>query len=289
MIIMSMVAGTIDGEPAIAEVLSMRSRPGGAAALNGPLGRAGMMRTKRTLADRERRTHWLAAASTVLLHLAVAVGVLGGWARMPVPAKVAEETVRVQLNLLPPAAPAMPVAQLQAPAPTPDSTASPPRSSAALAPPTSERPLAEAMPAAAQFPDVVAEAIPEPPSSPASPDDAAERSQQASPPAPSLPPAPRHAGRMQANWTGEVLARLERFRRYPRAAQVARQQGVAYVHVRIDRQGRVLSAALQRSSGHALLDEEALQTFHRAQPLPAPPASLPDPVELEVPVEFFLR
>ncbi|HBN53352.1 MAG TPA: hypothetical protein DD456_04755 [Stenotrophomonas sp.] len=145
------------------------------------------------------------------------------------------------------------------------------------------------MPASAQFPDVVAEAIPEPPSSPASPDDAAERSQQAAPPAPSLPPAPRHAGRMQANWTGEVLARLERFRRYPRAAQVARQQGVAYVHVRIDRQGRVLSAALQRSSGHALLDEEALQTFHRAQPLPAPPASLPDPVELEVPVEFFLR
>lgn len=285
---MSMMAGAIDGAPAAAEILSMRRRQGGAA-WNGPLGRAGMMRTKRTPADRERRTHWLAAASTVLLHLAVAVGVLGGWARMPVPAKVAEETVRVQLNLLPPAAPAMPVAQLQAPTPTPDSTASPARSSAALAPPTSERPLAEAMPAAAQFPDVVAEAIPEPPSSPASPDDAAERSQQAAPPAPSLPPAPRHAGRMQANWTGEVLARLERFRRYPRAAQVARQQGVAYVHVRIDRQGRVLSAALQRSSGHALLDEEALQTFHRAQPLPAPPASLPDPVELEVPVEFFLR
>ena len=86
-----------------------------------------------------------------------------------------------------------------------------------------------------------------------------------------------------------MLARLERFRHYPRAAQVAREQGVAYVHVRIDRQGRVLSVALQRSSGHASLDEEALQTFHRAQPLPAPPASLPDPVELEVPVEFFLR
>ena len=46
---------------------------------------------------------------------------------------------------------------------------------------------------------------------------------------------------------------------------------------------------LRVPSGHALLDEEALQTFSRAQPLPPPPASLPDPVELEVPVEFFLR
>ncbi len=282
------MAGVIYGAPATAEILPIRRRPGGAA-LNAPPGRAGMRRTKRTLADHERRMHWLAAASTVLLHLAAAMGVLGGWARMPVPAKVAEETVRVQLSLLPPAAPAMPVAQLQAPVPTPDSTASPPRSSAALAPPTSERVLAEAMPAAAQFPDMAAEAIPEPSSSPASPDETAERSQQAAPPAPSLPPAPRHAGRTQANWTGDVLARLERFRHYPRAAQVAREQGVAYVHVRIDRQGRVLSVALQRSSGHASLDEEALQTFHRAQPLPAPPASLPDPVELEVPVEFFLR
>lgn len=285
MIIISVVAGAVDVAPMAAGAFPMRESPSGTV-----LGwQVARRRGQRVSADRERHAHWVAAAITVLLHLVVVVAVLGGWVRVPAPTKVMEENVRVQLSLLPPAAPPVPVAQLQAPTPTPDSAASSPRSSTVLPPPTTERPLAEALPAAVPVPERIAEAMPERPASPTSPGDAAERSQQVAPPAPSLPPAPRHAGRTQANWTGEVLARLERFRRYPRAAQVTRQQGVAYVLVRIDRQGRVLSAALQRSSGHALLDEEALQTFSRAQPLPPPPASLPDPVELEVPVEFFLR
>ncbi|MEQ4574875.1 MAG: energy transducer TonB [Gammaproteobacteria bacterium] len=114
-------------------------------------------------------------------------------------------------------------------------------------------------------------------------------SQAAAPASPSLPSAPVPAGARDPNWEGEVLARLEKFRRYPRPARVRRQQGVVYVHALVDRQGGVLSAQIRRGSGHPVLDREALDTFLRAQPLPAPPAALPTPVELEVPVEFFLR
>ncbi|HBS54681.1 MAG TPA: hypothetical protein DEA38_03005 [Stenotrophomonas sp.] len=42
-------------------------------------------------------------------------------------------------------------------------------------------------------------------------------------------------------------------------------------------------------SGRTLLDDEALATLARAAPLPPPPASLPgDPLEVVVPVSFFL-
>ena len=65
---------------------------------------------------------------------------------------------------------------------------------------------------------------------------------------------------------------------------------MAYVRFTMDRQGRVLSAALERSSGHAALDREALALLERAQPLPAPPAETPgERITLTVPVEFFTR
>ncbi|WP_425511638.1 energy transducer TonB family protein [Xanthomonas arboricola] len=51
----------------------------------------------------------------------------------------------------------------------------------------------------------------------------------------------------------------------------------------VNHQGQVLAARVHLGSGYLVLDNEALDTFARAQPLPRPPHSLPDPVELEVP------
>ncbi|MFT4249386.1 MAG: TonB family protein, partial [Pseudomonas sp.] len=187
---------------------------------------------------------------------------------------------------LPPAAPPMPVAPQEALQPTPESATRPPRRQAEREP-VVDRPVAQPLPAPSppaetafeQTSPVLAE----------SDADASQASQAAAPPSPSLPPGAQLAGASDPNWEGEVLARLEKFRRYPRQARTRRQQGVAYVRALVDRQGQVLSARLQRGSGHPLLDQEALDTFQRAQPLPPPPSTLPDPVELEVPVEFFLR
>lgn len=103
------------------------------------------------------------------------------------------------------------------------------------------------------------------------------------------PPALVAAASVQT-WEGRVLAHLERRKRYPTEARSRRLQGVTYIRVTMDRQGRVLSAVMERTSGHAVLDREALALMTRAQPLPAPPAEIVgDRVVLSVPVDFFTR
>lgn len=104
-------------------------------------------------------------------------------------------------------------------------------------------------------------------------------------PAPSMAPA-----RVSPSWQGRVLSHLERYKRYPRAAQARRQEGVAQVRFTIDREGRVLTVKLDRSAGHELLDEETLEMVRRASPLPPPPDEMTqERVELVVPVQFFLK
>ncbi|MBP2297615.1 energy transducer TonB [Azospirillum picis] len=104
-------------------------------------------------------------------------------------------------------------------------------------------------------------------------------------PAPSAAPS-----RAVPSWQGRVLGHLERHKRYPRAAQARRQEGVAQVRFTIDREGKVLSVQLDRSSGSSLLDEETVEMVRRASPLPAPPEEMAqDRIELVVPVQFFLK
>lgn len=109
-----------------------------------------------------------------------------------------------------------------------------------------------------------------------------------------MAPAPGVAAAPSTNavptWQGLLLGRLERFKRYPSDAQLNHQQGVAYLRFTMDRHGKVLSASIEKSSGFELLDQETLALIHRAAPLPIPPPEVTgDPVELVVPVEFFLK
>ncbi len=103
------------------------------------------------------------------------------------------------------------------------------------------------------------------------------------------PPAPQVSSNAPDTWEGRVLARLEKFRRYPGAARSARQQGVVYIRFRMNRDGHVLSPALVRSSGYPALDQAALENLRRADPLPKIPADRPNEIELTVPVEFYIR
>ncbi|ENO86172.1 energy transducer TonB, partial [Thauera linaloolentis] len=103
-------------------------------------------------------------------------------------------------------------------------------------------------------------------------------------------PSSGAASQAAATWEAQLLGHLERFKRYPRAAQRRRLEGVVLVRFAVDRQGRVLRVGIARASGHAPLDDEAVATVHRAAPLPPPPADIPgDPVEVTTPVDFFLR
>lgn len=104
----------------------------------------------------------------------------------------------------------------------------------------------------------------------------------------SPPPLASTADKGEVTFEGMLLARLEQFRRYPADALRRRQEGVAYLRFRMNREGQVMDAAIFRRSGCASLDREALATLHRAQPLPRIPDNRPDTIEVRVPIEFLL-
>jgi periplasmic protein TonB len=112
------------------------------------------------------------------------------------------------------------------------------------------------------------------------------------PPAPATtaPPPPRPSAAQMSNWHRKIAVALQRHKGYPAAAQARGETGTATVGFTIDRQGRLVSAHIVRSSQHASLDTETLATVHRALPFPPPPANLPGQTfDFVVPVQFNIR
>lgn len=92
------------------------------------------------------------------------------------------------------------------------------------------------------------------------------------------------------SWINLLFSHLLRYRQYPSSAQAARQEGVVTVNFTMDRNGRVLSRHLVRSSGFTALDAEALAMIERAQPLPTfPPNMTAATRSFTAPIKFSLR
>ncbi|TCT03488.1 energy transducer TonB [Aquabacter spiritensis] len=93
-----------------------------------------------------------------------------------------------------------------------------------------------------------------------------------------------------ATWRSQLIAHINRHKRYPAEARSARHEGTARLRFSIDRSGRVVGATLVGSAGSAMLDEEVMQMIRRASPVPAPPPEVPGGViTFTVPVNFNLR
>jgi protein TonB len=102
------------------------------------------------------------------------------------------------------------------------------------------------------------------------------------------PPSP--ADNAMPTWKGQIVAAIERNKRYPADAEARREQGMPAVSFSIDRQGRLLASRVVRASGVAALDQEALAILRRAQPFPPPPADiLGTRFEFTVPIRFSVR
>jgi periplasmic protein TonB len=87
-----------------------------------------------------------------------------------------------------------------------------------------------------------------------------------------------------ATWKNELMAHLNRYKRYPSGAA---STGTASVAFTIARSGQVLSARLIGSSGNPALDAEAVSLPRRASPVPAPPPDFGGNVlNLTVPIHF---
>ena len=110
----------------------------------------------------------------------------------------------------------------------------------------------------------------------------------AAPAAPVTAPQ-KPAGETRDSYLGRVLAQLNRFKQYPRAARQARIEGEVMLHFVMDADGKVQSAEISKSSGRPVLDAEALALIQRAQPLPALPVEFPTrTLDAVVPIEFSL-
>ncbi|HXD43556.1 MAG TPA: energy transducer TonB [Pseudolabrys sp.] len=104
------------------------------------------------------------------------------------------------------------------------------------------------------------------------------------------PGAASHKPDAVPNWKSELVARLERYKRYPSEAEARGEQGVAQLAFSVDRNGGVHNARIVRSSGSGLLDRATLDLIARAQPLPPPPPEMRGAqIAITVPINYNLR
>ena len=103
-----------------------------------------------------------------------------------------------------------------------------------------------------------------------------------------MPGASSRNSNAMPNWTSQLVAALERQKRYPSEARG--DHGTAQLAFNVDRQGGVHNARITRSSGSSVLDHEALALVQRAQPLPPPPPEVPGAqIPIVVPIRYNAR
>jgi protein TonB len=181
----------------------------------------------------------------------------------------------------------LPQADHTAALPAPAERRDPPRLSPALAPvappsqplpvpPLQDIPL---VPAAAVAPA----AVPSPAQAPAAQVAPATLSTPAAPPAPPAPPAA--APRRQVSASAVRYLSLPPVE-LPRASRRASEHGTVWLRVVVDTQGLPAQVSVQRSSGFARLDEQALWAMRQARFKPYTADGQAVEVEVIAPVEY---
>lgn len=96
------------------------------------------------------------------------------------------------------------------------------------------------------------------------------------------------ARRMRATWQKELLAHLDRHKRYP--AERSQKGADILVSFALDRRGHVLSASIVKGSGDTAFDQAALAMVRRSDPVPPPPPLVADEgLSFTLPVIFRVK
>jgi TonB family protein len=107
----------------------------------------------------------------------------------------------------------------------------------------------------------------------------------------SVAPAPgtgEAARRQRVTWTRQLVAHLDRHKRYP-ANRVQKTAEIVVSFV-LDRTGHVISTAIVKGSGDAAFDEAAVAMVKRSDPVPQPPPLVADEgLNFTLPVIFRVK
>lgn len=96
------------------------------------------------------------------------------------------------------------------------------------------------------------------------------------------------AQRLRATWQKELIAHLDRHKRYPAAR--SQKSAEIVVSFALDRMGHVLSASIIKGSGDAAFDDAALAMVRRSDPVPQPPPAVADEgLNFTLPVIFRIK
>lgn len=117
------------------------------------------------------------------------------------------------------------------------------------------------------------------------------------PPVPVVTPPPPPPGPSEADlddarrlYGQSLWSAIERHKQYPKIAQMRGWQGEAVVELLLDGNGKLKSKKILTSSGHDVLDKQALDMVEKAAPYPVPPEVLRgSQFSIKVPVPFKLQ
>jgi TonB family protein len=80
--------------------------------------------------------------------------------------------------------------------------------------------------------------------------------------------------KLKARWESKLSGYIKSHMRYPKVQKD--KAAIVTVSLVLNRQGKVLSVGIFRSSGDTAFDEAAISTIRRSDPLPRPPSELTD-------------
>jgi TonB family protein len=96
------------------------------------------------------------------------------------------------------------------------------------------------------------------------------------------------AQRMRATWQKELIAHLDKHKRYP--ASRSQKSAEIVVSFALDRMGHVLSTSIVKGSGDPAFDEAALAMVRKSDPVPQPPPIVADEgLSFTLPVIFRIK
>lgn len=96
------------------------------------------------------------------------------------------------------------------------------------------------------------------------------------------------ARRMRVTWQKELLAHLDKYKRYPAAR--SQKSSEILVSFELDRKGHILSTNIVKGSGDPVFDQAALAMVQKSDPVPPPPPLVADEgLNFTLPVIFRIK